>query len=237
MRQVWWLALGALALALTGSAARAQDAKYKLTPKPNSPYNVVVASTTEAEPANPGPSAPAPSAPAPSAPAPAVPLAVTGPPHAGPVCSSCGGGPASCSSCRGKGEGKLRRLFEWLTYRPLPGSAKCKVCEPFSCACHPPAWVYFPCQGNGGGCGGCAGGAAASATMYFAKSAGQTANGPITQAGFVNATQPDDGKGAVPAYHPSTYKPDTIARTMPVLPPSMFSKPLSKCVSCQAPQQ
>jgi hypothetical protein len=239
MRHVWWFALGALALALSGSAARAQDAKYRPTPKPTSPYSVIGASMTEADPANPGPSAPAPSAPAPSTPAPAVPMAGAEPPHPGPAWSSFAGAPASCSACRGKGEGKLRRLFEWLTYRPLPGSAKCKVCEPFSCACHPPPWVYFPCLGGGcgsGGCGGRAVGAAAAATMYFAKSAGQTTNGPITQAGFVNDAQAADGKGP-PAYHPSTYKPESIAKSMPVLPPSIFRKTLSKGGGCQAPQQ
>jgi hypothetical protein len=83
-------------------------------------------------------------------------------------------------------------------------------------------------------------------TLYFTKAADAPASDPITQTGFPDQL-PVPGKevsSATPTkeseYHPTTYKPANIAKTMPVLPPSLFRAPQpagSKPNSCPAPQK
>jgi hypothetical protein len=125
-----------------------------------------------------------------------------------------------------------------LCYRALPTNCKTKGC----CAngCPPPAYAFFPCQVGGAGCG-CASGSTTGSigpgvTVYYTKAAGAPAatdaapTDPVNQAALVTApsakTQEDKSAKAAPSeYHPTTYKPGNIAKTMPVLPPTLFRTP------------
>ena len=133
----------------------------------------------------------------------------------GSGCSTCN----SCGQCR-YGCDKVQKFFNWLIYIPLDhGKTKCcKCCD----SCPPPAWVFFPCEGGGRACATCATGGA-SATMYYAKAAGQpgTANGQVVQSGYT--AKKAETQSAVKTL--STYKPAAVAPNMPVLEPMQFRKP------------
>jgi hypothetical protein len=136
---------------------------------------------------------------------------------AGGCCAQ--GGCGSCDPSGGSHLGpKTKRFFSWLIYVPLDlGKTKC--CQGCS-GCTPPAWVFFPCQGSGRKCAPCAG-IVAPETMYFAKAAGAPTAGQVVQAGYPTTAESTAGGER----RLSTYKPGTVAATMPVLGPEQFRKP------------
>src|SRR5437879_3963215 len=100
MRKLGWLAVGAFALAGLANRANAQDVRYRITPRPAPPAPVDGASMG-----------------GPTVPAEEVPNMV---PTSGPTCTPCAAS-AACGSSRGAhGEVTVRRLVDWLFYRPLP---------------------------------------------------------------------------------------------------------------------
>jgi hypothetical protein len=217
MRKLSYLALTAFALAGTQSAVQAQDLRSRITPRPTLP-GPITTSMSGAEPTTPPPQDSA---------APATPS------------SPCAASAACCASCGAKGGGTIRHVIDWLCYRALPTNCKTKGCCANSCP--PPAYAFFPCQSGGAGCEGCANGPANGSTgrgvtVYYTKAADGPAvtepatTEPVNQTGLVAApsAKPQDDKStkaATSEYHPTTYKPGNIAKTMPVLPPSLFRTP------------
>lgn len=84
---------------------------------------------------------------------------------AGDPAASCCNNACTCASCPhacGDRRGCLRKLWDWLTYRPLPVPRCCKGFKPAGPCCTPPVYAYFlpydtmGCNGNGNGCRPCA---------------------------------------------------------------------------------
>jgi hypothetical protein len=135
-----------------------------------------------------------------------------------PTCGDamCGG---DCSNC-GKRQKRCARFLDWLIYIPLDhGKTKCCSCCD---SCPPPAWAFFPCTSSGR-CTSCA---AAHATLYYSKEAGTANSNQVVETAYPPAKQ--QAAQAKPAAENqnrmSSYKPQSIAQSMPVLDPNQFRK-------------
>jgi hypothetical protein len=142
------------------------------------------------------------------------------------ACPKCGG-PMGCSDCGdccaecGRRQRKVARFLDWLIYIPLD-KGKTKCC-PVCVSRPPPAWAFFPCEGNGR-CANCAVAGQAPVQMSFAKAAGETTTNKV-----VSTAYPPSGPAPQPEAPPSpprisSYKPQNIAAKMPVLDPAQFRK-------------
>jgi hypothetical protein len=125
-------------------------------------------------------------------------------------CSSCN----SCKEC-GQRQQKVARIIDWLTYIPLD-RGKTKCCGPCD-SCPPPAWAFFPCEG-GGRCNTCV---ASAATVYYAKAPGATTSSQVVQTAYPPQPTP---KAAPQPPRVSTYSPQTVNAKMPALDPAQFRK-------------
>jgi hypothetical protein len=138
-----------------------------------------------------------------------------------------GSGDCGCCSNCGHRQIRVARALDWLFYRPADhGKAKCcQTCM----SCPPPAWAFFPCQ-SGGRCNSCvAGGAIAIAVRPAeAPAAGQVVKSaypspPAAQL-IPQVAAPVAPKPATPSARLSSYAPQAVSQTMPILDPTQFRK-------------
>jgi hypothetical protein len=153
--------------------------------------------------------------------------------------TACASGCSTCDSGEdcGKRQQKVARFLDWLIYVPLDrGKTKCCGCQSEP----PPAWAFFPCEGRSR-CQTCA---ASSPPVYYAKPAGATtsnqvptgtpapAGNQVIETAYppITVAKPIDPASLAPLptlAPPSLALPTsqrTVAPTMPVLDPSQFRR-------------
>jgi hypothetical protein len=226
MRKAWWVALTGFALAIGVRTVGAQEPVNRPAPPPTAavPFAPLPPGVPTVTLAPYGALLPAPYSTCcnlvPPCPTKQCSRYSTGvcPPSGCPTGSCPTAAAAPCNTCQdcGKRQRKIARFLDWLIF--IPEDSKTKCC---SCASPPPpAWTFFPCQGDRR-CPTCATG---TPTVYYTKAAGATTTSPAPPNNPVMQTAYAPPKPVAPPQPASSSDPRTPASLMPVLDPSQFRK-------------